>query len=175
VCGTEIVEESRSLDSLDNTDRRIVMVLQEDGTMPRAEVGRRVGLSEAAVRKRVERLLHEGVIRIVAIPDPKKVGLNTIAIIGIRVTPGRATQVVEKLMALKSVRWVGYTTGEYDVIVEVMLSTPQQLLKYLNDDIGAIDGINATETSIVLEIAKRTYAVLHDEESDAKVRVRGAA
>jgi hypothetical protein len=56
-----------------------------------------------------------------------------------------------------------------------MLSTPKQLLKYLNDDMGSIDGINATETSIVVEIAKRTYPVLHDEEGDAKITTRGVA
>ena len=151
------------------------MLLQEDGTMPRADVGARIGLSEAAVRKRVERLLRDGVIRIVAIPEPNKVGLTAIAIVGIRVTPGRATQVVEKLKALKSVRWIGYTTGQYDVIVELMLSSQQHLLKYLNDDIGSIEGISTTETSIVLEIAKRTYAVLHDDERDANTSARGVA
>lgn len=156
---------------LDATDRKIVMLLQEDGTRPRAEIGRVVGLSEAAVRRRVDSLLRSEVIQIVAIADPAKVGLDTMAIVGIRVVPGQSKAVVAKLVKNRKIRWVGYTTGQYDVIVELMLPTMEHLLMFVSEDIGAIKGISATETSVVMRIAKRTYATIQDDATTALPRV----
>ena len=115
---------------LDETSKRIIEQLQEDGRRAYATIGKAVGLSEAAVRQRVQRLLESNVMQIVAVTDPLQVGFSRQAMIGIRCT-GDTTKIAEELAAIPSVDYVVLTAGSFDAIVEVVCEDDDDLLDLL--------------------------------------------
>src|SRR5687767_1923274 len=100
---------------LDVIDRCLIALLQTDGRLSHAEIGRRLGVPEPTVRRRMKRLLDDGAMQVVAVPDPHKIGYGIHAIVGVKLQPGRTSDVVAELMALRQVRYVGVTAGAYDV------------------------------------------------------------
>ena len=141
---------------LDGTDRRIIALLQWDGRMSNVDMARSVGVAEATVRKRIERLLSEGVIRVVAIPAVDKLGLDVETLIMLKVDFGQASQISQQLGAMKEVRSVRYTTGEYDIIIEAAFPSDEELLQFLTSRLARISGIRATATSHVLKTVKQS-------------------
>jgi len=142
--------------TLDETSRAIIEILQRDGRRAYATIGKEVGLSEAAVRQRVARLLEHGVMQIVAVTDPLTVGFKRQAMVGLKVE-GDIETVAEQLGALDEVDYVVITAGSFDLIVELVCEDDEQLLDILNTRIRAIDGIRSTETFIYLKLTKQTY------------------
>ncbi|MBC7232818.1 MAG: response regulator [Chloroflexi bacterium] len=140
---------------MDELDRRIIAFLQLDGRASNVEIARALGVAEATVRKRIERLLAEGVIRIVAIPSVDKLGLEVETVILLKVEPAQALRIGEQLAAMKEVRAVRYTTGEYDLIVEAVFPSNEDLLHFLTNRLASIPGIRATATSYVLKSIKQ--------------------
>jgi len=143
--------------SIDATDRQIITLLQMDGRASNVDMARTIGVAEATVRKRIERLLGEGVIRIVAMPALDKVGMEVKAVILLKVELGHVMRIGEQLAAMKEVRCVSYTTGEYDIIMEVVLQSDDELLHFLTNRLASIDGIRTTVTSHVLKDIKETH------------------
>jgi Lrp/AsnC family transcriptional regulator for asnA, asnC and gidA len=141
---------------IDAIDRRIIALLQLDGRMSNVDIARAVGIAEATVRKRIERLLTEGTIRVVAIPALDKLGIEVETVIMLKVDLGRANQVAEQLAAMKEVRSVKYTTGEYDIILEAAFPSDDDLLQFLTGRLAQISGIRTTATSHVLKGIKQT-------------------
>ena len=141
---------------LDDVSRAIVEQLQEDGRRSYARIATAVGLSEAAVRQRVQRLLDAGVMQIVAVTDPMQVGFARQAMIGVR-TRGDARLVADALAGRPEIDYVVVTAGSFDVIVEVVCEDDVQLLETVAG-IRAIDGIDSTETFVYLGLRKQTYA-----------------
>jgi Lrp/AsnC family transcriptional regulator for asnA, asnC and gidA len=141
---------------MDELDRRIIAFLQLDGRASNVEIARALGIAEATVRKRIERLLGEGVIRIVAIPSVDKLGLEVETVILLKVEPAQALRIGEQLAAMKEVRAVRYTTGEYDLIVEAVFPSNEDLLHFLTNRLASIPGIRATATSYVLKSIKQS-------------------
>jgi Lrp/AsnC family transcriptional regulator, regulator for asnA, asnC and gidA len=144
---------------LDVVDRCLIALLQTDGRLSHAEIARRLGVPEPTVRRRMKRLLDDGAMQIVAVPDPHKIGYGIHAIVGAKVQPGRATDVVGALMVLRQVRYVGVTAGTYDVVIEALFKDNDDLRVFLTETLGRIDGLQTTETSYVLQVAKRSYKV----------------
>ncbi len=142
--------------TIDAIDRRIIALLQLDGRTSNVDIARAVGIAEATVRKRIERLLTEGAIRVAAIPALDKLGLEVETVIMLKVDLGRANQVAEQLAAMKEVRSVKYTTGEYDIILEAAFPSDDDLLQFLTSRLAQIGGIRATATSHVLKGIKQT-------------------
>lgn len=147
----------REPSSLDDTSRAIIAELQTDGRKSYAAIGKAVGLSEAAVRQRVQRLLDAEVMQIVAVTDPLTVGYHRQAMVGLKVS-GDVEKVVEKLVAVEEIDYVVMTAGSFDLIVEVVVSDDEHLLRLLNETIRAIDGVTSTETFVYLRLAKQTYS-----------------
>ncbi|HTT87098.1 MAG TPA: Lrp/AsnC family transcriptional regulator [Acidimicrobiales bacterium] len=143
--------------SLDDVDKRIIEQLQEDGRRPYTQIAPVVGLSEAAVRQRVQRLVDAGVIQIVGVTDPKMVGFGRQAMIGLTVE-GDTRKVADAVAAMDEVVYVVLTAGSLDVLIEVVVKDDEQLLELLNDKIRAIDGVRDTESFMYLRIHKETYA-----------------
>lgn len=143
---------------LDDFDREIIRLLQYDGRMPFLTIANKLELAEGTVRRRVSRLLDEGLLRIVGITDPFKVGLNTVAVVGMKVDRGRINAIAQELSALNEVRYVALSTGNYDLVVEVVVSSNDELLIFLVDTLKSIPGINNTGTSIVLKVVKQNLA-----------------
>jgi Lrp/AsnC family transcriptional regulator for asnA, asnC and gidA len=142
--------------ALDDVSKAIIEQLQQDGRRPYATIGKAVGLSEAAVRQRVQRLLESGVMQIVAVTDPLTVGFPRAAMIGIRVE-GDMEIVAEKLESMPEVDYVVITAGAYDILVEVVCEDDDHLLEVINRHIRAIPGVRHTESFVYLKLRKQIY------------------
>lgn len=142
--------------ALDEVSKGIIEQLQEDGRRSYAEIGKAVGLSEAAVRQRVQKLTDAGVMQVVAVTDPMQLGFYRQAMIGIRVT-GDTTRVAEALSSIPAVDYVVLTAGSFDVLAEVVCESDEDLIELLNHRIRAIDGVLSTETFVYLKLQKQFY------------------
>ena len=140
--------------TLDAVDRQIISLLQLDGRTSNVDIARAIGVAEGTVRKRIDRLLSEGVIRIVGIPAVDKLGLEVETLIMLKVDLGQVQRVGEELAAMKDVRSVKYATGEYDIILEAAFPSDDELLHFLTSRLAGIPGIRATATSHVLKSIK---------------------
>jgi Lrp/AsnC family transcriptional regulator for asnA, asnC and gidA len=135
---------------LDEIDRRIIEQLQEDGRKPYTQMAPAVGLSEAAVRQRVQRLIDAGVMQIVAVTDPRLLGFSRQAMIGLKVG-GDTRRVAEAVADLPEVEYVVLTAGTFDILLEVVVEDDEELLELLNEKIRTIDGVQTTDTYIYKE------------------------
>jgi Lrp/AsnC family transcriptional regulator for asnA, asnC and gidA len=142
---------------LDDIDKAIIRELQLDGRTPYAKLGPAVGLSQAAVRQRVQRLIENGVMQVVAVTDPLMLGFTLEAMIGIEVD-GDLRAVASKVAQVDNVDYVVVTTGRFDLVVEVVCRDHEELLHLINDVIRAIPGVRATETFTYLHLEKQTYS-----------------
>ncbi|HHT91127.1 MAG: Lrp/AsnC family transcriptional regulator [Bacillota bacterium] len=143
---------------LDEFDREIIRLLQEDGRMPFLTIANQLGLAEGTVRRRAGKLLDEGLLRIVGIADPFKVGLQTVAVVGLKVDRGKIQPIATALSVMNEVRYVALSTGNYDLVIEVVVASNDELLTFLVDTLRQIPGINNTGTSVVLKVAKEDLA-----------------
>lgn len=141
---------------LDAVSKTIVELLQEDGRRSYSDIGRTVGMSEAAVRQRVQRLTESGVMQIVAVTDPMQLGFHRQAMIGVRVS-GDARRVAEAIASIDAVDYVVITVGSFDVLAEVVCEDDDDLLALINDVIRPIDGVLSTETFIYAKLQKQLY------------------
>ena len=139
---------------LDEISQSIIAELQRDGRRPYAAIGKAVGLSETAVRQRVQRLVETGVVQIVAVTDPRRVGLTRQAMIGIR-AEGDLQRVADALAAMPEVVYVVITAGAFDILTEVLCEDDEQLLGILNDHIRTLPGVVGTETFVYLKVRKQ--------------------
>ncbi|WP_435130960.1 Lrp/AsnC family transcriptional regulator [Actinacidiphila sp. bgisy144] len=142
--------------SIDAVSKAIIEQLQEDGRRPYAAIGKAVGLSEAAVRQRVQKLLDQGVMQIVAVTDPLTVGFRRQAMVGVNVE-GDLEPVADALAALDEVEYVVLTAGSFDLLVEIVCEDDDHLLEMINKRIRALPGVRTTETFVYLKLRKQTY------------------
>ncbi len=141
---------------LDDVSKAIVEQLQEDGRRPYAAIGKAIGLSEAAVRQRVQRLTDSGVMQIVAVTDPLQVGFTRQAMIGLK-CEGDLSLVADALAALPEVDYVVITAGGFDLLCEVVCEDDDHLLEVLNQKIRSLPGVRTTETFVYLKLRKQLY------------------
>lgn len=141
---------------LDDMSKAIIEKLQQDGRRSYAAIGKAVGLSEAAVRQRVQRLVDSGVMQIVAVTDPMQLGFARQAMIGIR-CQGDTSKIADKLAQISAVDYVVLTAGTFDAIIEVVCENDAELLELLNTEIRAVPGVISTETLVYLKLVKQQY------------------
>ena len=141
---------------LDDVSKAIIEQLQVDGRRSYAEIGKAVGLSEAAVRQRVQKLTESGVMQVVAVTDPMQLGFYRQAMIGLRVS-GDTTVIAERLSRIPAVDYVVLTAGSFDILVEVVCENDDDLIELLNRDIREIPGVQLTETFVYLKLQKQFY------------------
>ena len=142
---------------LDDVSKGIIEQLQQDGRRSYAAIGKAVGLSEAAVRQRVQRLLDHGVMQIVAVTDPLELGFARQAMIGIKVS-GSLLEAAERVAELEEVDYVVVTSGPFDLLVEAVCESDEHLLELLSERIRAFPGVQSTETFMYLKLVKQTYS-----------------
>ncbi len=143
--------------AIDDVSKAIIEQLQQDGRRSYAAVGKAVGLSEAAVRQRVQRLTESGVMQIVAVTDPLQLGFARQAMIGIDVE-GSLEPVADALVKLDEVDYVVMTAGGFDILCEVVCESDARLLELLSTRIRVVPGVRRTETFMYLKLAKQTYS-----------------
>ena len=135
----------------------MISLLQKDGRMSATNLAAAVGVTEVTVRKKLRRLLSDKVVQIVAAVDPFVIGYESPVIIGLKIDRHRIDEIANQLCGHPSVRYVGASTGNFDLIVEVVAASNHDLATFLLGDLAAIDGILETETSLVLKIYKQTW------------------
>lgn len=141
---------------IDDVSKKIIEQLQSDGRRSYAEIGKAVGLSEAAVRQRVQKLTDAGVMQIVAVTDPMQLGFYRQAMIGIRVN-GDTRVIADKLAGVAAIDYVVLTAGSFDILVEVVCENDDDLIGMLNSEIRSLEGVVSTETFVYLKLHKQFY------------------
>ncbi len=141
---------------LDDVSKAIIEQLQRDGRAPYATIGKAVGLSEAAVRQRVQRMLDAGVVQVVAVSNPMQLGFTRAAMIGLNVD-GSMEAVAQKIAKMPEIDYVVITAGSFDLLCEVVCENDEQLLSILQDRLRTIPEVKETETFVYLKLLKQTY------------------
>ena len=142
---------------LDDTDKAIIRELQVDGRMPHAQLASRIGMSEAATRQRVRRLIDRGVMQVVAVTDPIALGAGLQAMLAITVDRD-ARVIAEEIGDLPEVDYVVLTSGRADILCEVVCDDSTHVLELVNGRIRAIDGVRTVEVSTYLQLLKQSYS-----------------
>lgn len=151
---------------VDALDRKIIAMLQQDGRRPFADMSRVLGVSEGTIRLRYQRLTSSGVLQVVGVPDPFKVGFESMAMIGVNITidgPRTVDDVAAEVSAFQEVSYVVMSTGDFDLLVEVMVKSSEELADFLTHHLHRVPGVSRTETFVLLRIYKFTsggYRVL---------------
>ena len=141
---------------LDDLGKAIIEQLQEDGRRPYTKIAQAVGLSEAAVRSRVQQMVDDGTLQIVAVTDPLRLGFRRMAMIGLKVD-GDLRRVAEKLAGIPEIDYLVMTAGSFDLLCEVVCEDDDALLALVNDKIRSVPGVRETESFIYLKLSKQTY------------------
>ncbi|MEO7398664.1 MAG: Lrp/AsnC family transcriptional regulator [Ilumatobacteraceae bacterium] len=141
---------------MDETDRAIIEQLQMDGRISYTKLGTRIGLSEAATRQRLQRLMDGGVVQVVAVTNPMVVGYRRMAMIGVR-TEGPTDAIAATLEGFPDIEYLVVTAGSFDIMCEVVVPDDSELLQ-LTNRIRSVPGVTSTETFIYLSLVKQNYA-----------------
>lgn len=144
-------------EEIDELDKRIIEHLQQDGRRPFTRIAGELGVSEAAVRARTNRLVERGILQIVGVTDPMRVGFQQMAMIGIRCEASKLMAVATAVAGFPEVSYVVVTAGTYDILVETVCEDNDALLRFLAERLRAIDGVRETETFVYLRMLKQTY------------------
>jgi Lrp/AsnC family transcriptional regulator for asnA, asnC and gidA len=142
---------------IDDVGKRLIEELQQDGRRSYAALAKAVGLSEAAVRQRVQRLIDSGVMQVVAVTDPLQVGFSRQAMIGVR-AEGDLVRVADELGKIDEVDYVVITAGSFDILIELVCEDDDHLLRVLSEQVRVLPGVRDTETFVYLKLAMQTYA-----------------
>ena len=138
-------------------DKRIIEHLQQDGRRPFTQIAADLGVSEAAVRARTNRLVERGILQVVGVTDPLKLGFQQQAMIGVRCESNKLLEVAEAVSAFPEVDYVVITAGAFDLLIEVVCENNDALLQFLAERLRAVDGVRETETFVYLRMVKQTY------------------
>jgi len=149
-----MTDRSSSMPELDELDLRIIGQLQDDGRKPTTEIARALRVPRTTVARRIERLVRDKIATIGVFANGPKIGLPVHAMILLEVTPHRYDAVVAQLVSLDAVRWVGIMSGPFDVLIEAMLPSSEDLRHLLLERLAEIDGITRMQTAQVLKVAK---------------------
>ncbi len=139
-------------------DKRIIEHLQQDGRRPFTQIAADLGVSEAAVRARTNRLIERGILQIVGVTDPLKLGFQQQAMIGVRCEAARLLEVANEVADFPEVSYLVVTAGAYDLLIEVVLEDNDALLRFLSERLRRVDGVRDTETFVYLRMVKQVYA-----------------
>jgi Lrp/AsnC family transcriptional regulator, regulator for asnA, asnC and gidA len=138
-------------------DKRIIEHLQADGRRPFTQIAADLGVSEAAVRARTNRLVERGVLQVVGVTDPLRLGFQQMAMIGVKCEAERLMAVAEEIAGFPEVDYVVVTAGSYDLLVETVAEDNEALLRFLADRLRRVQGVRETETFVYLRMVKQTY------------------
>jgi len=140
---------------IDKIDERILEILQKNARTPYTQIAKEVGLSEGAIRKRIEALEKKGVIKkYVAIIDPKKIGYNSITLLGIDTEPTKLLEIANEISKLKEAKNVYLSTGDHMIMAEIWAKDGKELSNILANKIAKIEGVKRICPAIIQEKIK---------------------
>ncbi len=153
----------RNRDSLDALDVILIKELEHDGRQTNTELAKKIGTSKATARRKLNKLLDDRIIKVVAVANPQALGYKTVATMGINVKPGDVDTVAAKLASYEHVHFVIISTGRYDIITWMMFLEPEDLSDFLRNELGNIPGLVSVETMMNLKIIKDSFTYLTEE------------
>jgi Lrp/AsnC family transcriptional regulator for asnA, asnC and gidA len=153
--------------SIDATDAQILAILMADGRTSNVDIARTIGTSEATVRRRIQAMLDDGLMEVIAVADPYRLGLQVQVIIGFTVELHRINDIAEELSTLEPIRFLAFTTGPYDLIAQAYFAHNEEIYPFISEQLAHIPGITRTETVTVLKIMKRTWDFQLESPQDA--------
>jgi len=143
------------MSNIDETDKKIIKMLEENGRRPFTEIAEKLKVSESTVRKRVSALQRKGVIKKFTVKvDPSKMGIKTIAFVGVDVDPTKLLEAAQKLCEFKEIKWVATSTGDHMIMTEIWTKDGRELTKLISEKIGTIEGVKKICPAIILERLK---------------------
>jgi Lrp/AsnC family transcriptional regulator, regulator for asnA, asnC and gidA len=140
---------------LDDVDRALIEALQQNGRDSFRRIAAEVGVSEATIRSRYQRLCDDGIVQVTAVTNPLGLGFDAMAMVGIR-TSGSPEDVAGRIEQLEEADYVVVTAGQFDLLVEVVCADRRHLLDVTNR-IRALPGVSSTESFLYLELRKQLY------------------
>jgi len=143
--------------NIDQTDCKIIELLQKDGRMPNTMIAKELSVSEATVRSRLNRLTKEGYIQIVAVSNPLKLGFNIVGLLKIYVDVKKIDNVSKELGKIHQIWYIVHVTGSSEIFAEFNAKSIDDLNQRITKRVYKIDGVIKTETSLVLDYIKRRY------------------
>lgn len=145
---------------LDSIDQQIISLLKNDGRMPFTLIASTLGIAESTVRKRVNDMVETGALKITAIVDPRVLEKTTAAVVGLHIEGSKVDEIVQRLSAYTQVTYIAACAGMYDLIIKINVSCTEELYDFLSNELRKIEGINSSETSLVMKICKEVYPYL---------------
>lgn len=136
---------------MDKLDNAIVSFLQQNGRIPYTEISQKLNVSEGTVRNRVSRLLEEGIVRIVGIADPVKMGYTIAAVIAVFVQGGKVAEIAAKIASFPEISDVLMVSGEFDLILQIYCRDSEHLTKFIGSSLRTIPGVSRTQTFVVMK------------------------
>jgi Lrp/AsnC family transcriptional regulator for asnA, asnC and gidA len=147
----------QQFDNLDGTDLKILEALQKDGRVAFAQIAEQMGVSPGMIRQRYNRLVDQGILKVVAITNPLQMGYKTMAMIGIRAEGSKLLAVAEKVARLEEVIYMVICSGRFDIFAEVVCRDHEDLLRFITEKLSPIDGVRESESFLHLKIVKEVY------------------
>ena len=142
---------------MDETDKEIISYLQYDGRMPYTQIATKLGITEGTVRRRVNHLIDQGKLQIVAIVEPHEMGWTEAAMIGISVKSNRLSEIAEEIALLPEVSYLFQAAGEFDLFAEVYCKDRDHFVSFLNDKLQQVPGVERTQSFLILKMHKLSY------------------
>ncbi len=142
---------------MDGLDRKIIRELQDDARQSNVDLARRLGVAESTIRNRIKRLLETNTIKAVAVPDPYKFGYSCLSIVGLHVKLSELKQIEEKLAKNPQVYFLASITGRFDLIMILVLRTPQELSNFMRNKVFSNPGVSGSETFVCMDISKSPW------------------
>jgi Lrp/AsnC family transcriptional regulator for asnA, asnC and gidA len=153
----ENVIRTQSSDVLDDIDRAIIEAMREDGRMSFAQIAQQLNVSPGMIRVRYNRLVDLGILKIVSITNPLRMGYTKMAMIGIRAEGGKMLEVADRIAALDEVIYLIVVSGRFDILCEVVCRDQEDLLRFLTEKLRSIEGVRESESFMHLKIVKEVY------------------
>jgi Lrp/AsnC family transcriptional regulator for asnA, asnC and gidA len=148
---------NQQFDNLDGTDLKILEALQKDGRVAFAQIAEQMGVSPGMIRQRYNRLVDQGILKVVAITNPLQMGYKTMAMIGIRAEGSKLLAVADKVAKLDEVIYMVICSGRFDIFAEVVCRDHEDLLRFITEKLSTIDGVRESESFMHLKIVKEVY------------------
>jgi Lrp/AsnC family transcriptional regulator for asnA, asnC and gidA len=142
---------------MDEVDKAIIRFLQKDGRKSYTDIAEQLHVTVGTVRNRVQRLMESGILKIVGVVDPFKTGMSTVAMLGLKVRMNRMQQIIDELVKIPEIRFVAVSTGTFDLFIEIITFSTEDFYRILTEELSKIDGIEETDSSILLKINKQSY------------------
>jgi Lrp/AsnC family transcriptional regulator, regulator for asnA, asnC and gidA len=143
---------------MDRIDRAIIAALKEDGRAPFSRIAEQLGVSPGTIRQRMQRLNEQGILQVVAVTNPLKIGFHSMALIGVKADGHRLQEIARQIAAFDEVIYLTICSAAYNLLVEVICLDNSHLLLFLTEKLYSVEGVRDTETFIYLDIVKEIYA-----------------